>query len=348
MNAQWQPEQSHFDVSAAAAARFVQGAIVRLDAVTWLARNDMPLTESAADTAEGDGQGTILVAPVEDGGTWTMVISQSCELARSGRLDKQPKYFATVCPVDQVPARQRIKRPRSEAPHLIDITWHDEQPQPDHAWVADLSLTTTVERAVLVDRQPSGYPVNNERRQLSEKIARYFGRPALPDWFAPWIAPVAAIAEDKTGKQTELGTVLDQHLTELRVAATPDFDSPGPHRILITLVPNGLPDAYRSDDPVPLGLGEGPPTTQELEQAAKALRESLQRPVSEDPSVLDQRWLRFASLLLGRLQPHDQVLDVEVCIRGALTPDEFWESEALDLRYLSGEDPRGTVRTTSG
>jgi hypothetical protein len=349
----WRPEGEHESQVDQAASMMLQGSIFELPVFIWLARDGLPLTQASYDDMRDNGQipGQIRILSGDFNGdievdtdaqegeaapiNRAMIITQSCELARIRSSDKAPlRPFVTVVPVYQEETTKRKTEARGSKPHILDVPWHTTQAIAGKTWIADLSLATTLERSLLVDAIECGHPKNQERRTLSDALSRYFGRPALPDWAQEYFEPVSKEIRRRTGKKSELGEILKEHLRGIRISCVPDFDLPGPHALTVLMVPNWqweLPDR----DVWSGQVGSIKPSPPPLDQASKTLLRVLDRPASSTNDERCKAWCDFTEALFMTCVYHPEVTGVEFALRPTLTPEEFRYSEELDFSYLS-------------
>lgn len=340
----WCPHPEHLRQAGDAASRLIQGSIIQIPGFLWYAVDGQPLTEASANQPDCIGDGSLMaVASVPgigsalDEESLAMMLSQSCEIARSGK-PSNARPFATICPVLRLPLDARKKRTRGSFPHLIDVGWHTAEPSANHVWVADLSLTTTAERSVLIGRPELSRPVNDSRRRLSEAIARYFGRPGLPGWVSPFMEPVSTIVAKHAPADSSLGRVLDLHLHDLRLSSEPQFDDPGPYVVHVTLVPDG--DIQLEEE---IEIAHGTTNIRDLANASDHLVSVIDRPTSTDETDLEDAWRHWGTCLLSTTQTRPEVAKLILRVCSKLSPDQYWTSESIDLKYLSAPDPRASL-----
>lgn len=340
----WCPHPEHLQQAGDAASRLIQGSIIQIPGFLWFAVDGQPLTQASANQPDCIGDGSLMaVASALDFNSTlneeslAMIVSQSCEIARSGN-PPNARPFATLCPVLRVPLVARKKRKRDSFPHLIDVGWHTVEQADNHVWVADLSLTTTVERSVLIGRPELGRPVNDSRRRLSEGIARYFGRPGLPGWIRPFMEPVSTIVSKHAPADSSLGRVLDVHLHDIRLSSEPEFDDPGPYVVHVTLVPDG--DIQLEEE---IEIAHGTTNISDLVDASDHLVSVIDRPTSTDETDLEGAWRLWGTCLLSTTQTRPEVAKLILRVRSKLSPDQYWMSEPIDLKYLSAPDPRASL-----
>jgi hypothetical protein len=101
----------------------------------------------------------------------------------------------------------------------------------DRRLVANLDLLMTVEKSVVADVSKRsiirGVRSDAEARQFAESVSRRFLRFAFPDDFVAAVRPIQKRIRDKHGRKSNEGRSYSK-LREIRVFATPAWDSPQP------------------------------------------------------------------------------------------------------------------------
>lgn len=85
------PSDEDIERATSASRAIIQGSIVSLGDVLWMADLEHPLTEEAHDSATGEVRNRI-IHRVDDK---VMVLTQTCDLYWTGRK----KHLAVICPI---------------------------------------------------------------------------------------------------------------------------------------------------------------------------------------------------------------------------------------------------------
>jgi len=114
----------------------------------------------------------------------------------------------------------------------------------DKRLVADLDRTMTVEKAVIAgwDRIV-GLQSDDEIRFFQRVLARKRQRFAFPDEFTEFVKPLQNRLIEKHGKETSEGAAL-RALQEIRVAASPSWNSGQVHLIFYFIRKDGSPESF--------------------------------------------------------------------------------------------------------
>lgn len=319
---------------AEAASRDVrQGALVRFSLSVWLADATRPLTLAAKEQSADLEEPPSADAPPEervqvvDGtfGDLAMVVSQSCDLARTDNS----RQFVTLCPVYPVPPEAASEVRSGSHPRLLEVTWLPDQG--DASLVADLSVLTTLERGLLVGLPILARTPEADRRRVAQALARYLGRPALPDAINWYLDRLTEHADERHDKDSPLGRFL-QRIVQIRLTTDHPLDEDPPWRLhLIFIVReehllDSSPEAVNAANARRLG-------TDGIIALDRFLNE-----FDSDPSFgrADDLWRRAIDQWLSRLRPSPAVDGHPTFeVVSALPPHRYEQSDVLDLGYLS-------------
>lgn len=167
-------------------------------------------TEDApADGAEG-------LAGVASNLLGIVVVSQTCDIVRP--CTKRP--FVEVCALAEVSEQdlEDVRRLRRPAYAFLPGLSHLRL-------VADLDMTMTVEKSVLVPlRRVEGCRTDAERRAFADALARKRARFAFPDDFVAAMGKVRQRLKERHGRDSPEGATA-RALMEIRVTAVPDWDA---------------------------------------------------------------------------------------------------------------------------
>lgn len=318
------------DEAAQAAERLRQGSIIGFNLTSWMANPAAPLHPFTVETVEemvADGDAAINVNA--ELGDYSMVVSQSCDLART-RTDR---YWATLCPVVPLPTEGSdvagIRQGNNR--RYVPLPWHPDSGQQE--WFADLHLVHTIERSLLIGVNELARPDEQQRRTLAERLGQYLSRPALPPEVDLFLAPLKKIAKSKHGKATSPDGIALNEVVEIRVDSTPDFDAPPPWKLDLYFV---VKQSALRDDPdasgmrLPLRRKETP-----AQRLARAITSG--RSASDPP--WDQMWVETVNAWTSALKTNDTIRTAPtIHIVTALTPDEYRTTDLVDLAHLSESD----------
>lgn len=167
---------------------------------------DLPLLDIGEDGHEA----------VLSGSDGAVLLTQSCDIIRA--YDKRPYlHVAALVPVT-AQELQRIEAGR-------EIRYLYVPGLRDRLLVADLDLTATIDKRIIVGRERVvGCTTDRERRQLAATIARHRQRYAFPDEFNDALKPLRRWVERGAGANSDKGRFIDAIL-EIRVT-TSSWDNP--------------------------------------------------------------------------------------------------------------------------
>lgn len=168
--------------------------------------------------------------------------------------------------------------------------------------VADLDRTTTVEKPVLASwSRTPGWTTDEQARAFARGLARKRVRFAFPDDFNGLVRPLQSRILEKHDKGSDEGRAL-RALREIRVTASPSWDAPASVELFFSFVRN---------DAEPTFKGTG--------------------------------WDSYLEKWLKLVPPSGRFTAVEgvVLTLGDMTAQEYVDSDALDLDYLSSRDEGG-------
>lgn len=166
---------------------------------------DVPLTAEAEEAAA-----PVVAAEVRG----FMVATQSCDLVR--RCEDRP--FVEVCPLVVVGDQALREIARGRRPNYAFVPGAASD-----RLVADLDRVMTVEKGVVAKwtRLP-GCRTDQEGRSMAFALARKRARPAFPDDFVQFVAPLQKRLVEKHDKASDEGSAL-RSLREIRVSASPSW-----------------------------------------------------------------------------------------------------------------------------
>ena len=180
-----------------------------------LADTRRPLTQASQAVASEE---TLMdgLAGVASNLLGIIVVSQTCDIVRS--CAKRP--FVEVCALVEVSEQdledvRRLRRPAyAFLPGLSHLRF-----------VADLDMTMTIEKSVLVPlRRVAGCETDAERRTFADALARKRARFAFPDDFVAAMGKVRQRLKERHGRDSPEGATA-RALMEIRVLAAPDWDA---------------------------------------------------------------------------------------------------------------------------
>lgn len=146
-----------------------------------------------------------------------VVVSQSCDIVRAQR----DRPYVEVCPLIPVSPDDYSRIEACQTPRYAAIPGVSQ-----HRLVADLDFGMTVEKTVVAKWQRTeGLRDDDERRRFARALARKRARFAFPDDFNPFIRPLQKRLRSKSGARGPEGDAVGA-LAEIRVLATPDWNSP--------------------------------------------------------------------------------------------------------------------------
>lgn len=300
-------------VRAAAVAALVQGEVLGVaDACVVIGDAAMPMSAEVATAAADSGitDGLVLAPHVVDD---VVLLTQTCDLQETTAEER----LCIVAPVRRVAAAIARQALRGRLPRLVALPWLDEES------VADLSLITTVERAVLVGAASRGRPdTPDERLHFADAVARYLTRPALPDHINNVLVPFLKRIKDKHDRDSPEGHCLEK-VAEFRLEATPDIDADAPALMVLVLLEEtdlpALPGNTAMDNERIDALAQ--------QGHARAADAALQR---SDPIQKREAWTALAALT-GAVGS----VDVAVLNGEELSYARSRNTPVLDLQYLS-------------
>lgn len=309
---------------AAVVSSLIQGEVLGArDACVVLAEASCPLSLEAAEVADSSGtdSGLIVVPHAVDD---VVLLTQTCDL----QFTTSREHRCLVAPV--VPESEKIayEALRGRRPGLAGLPWISS------TVVADLSRITTVERSVLVDAISRGRPRNaRERLHFAEAISRYLTRPALPDPVNKVLLPFVRRIAEKYDRQSPEGRCAHK-VSELRVEATPDIDSPEPAlNVLMILEEDELPriptgsdvDHDRIDGLIHAG-----------QTSAAAAVHQAHDPVAKREAwiALAECWIKPSADVVSTIEGVGSV-EISVMNGEELSYARSLSAPILDLRYLT-------------
>lgn len=294
----------------------------------WLADLTRPLTgEASAEAARPDLGDPLSGVPEMVGREdwqWSMVITQTCDLART-----QPgKTLVQVCPVYEV---EQGTKSSGERPRFVRVPWHLATNAPGRVWVADLQEITTAERSLLPAGGDCGSPnAADERRKLAYLIARYFGRPALPDPVSNALKNLTGKVRNRYGNDDSPMSTIFNAVDQVRIQPDPDFDTSGPWNLTVHfLVPERLGD-FREPEYVRVATRN---TGVETDRLASAIKEH-HATAAEGP-IERTIWTAAIAELLTNTTTGANVPSIVARVSNTLNADDWNNSDELDLAYLS-------------
>jgi hypothetical protein len=179
-----------------------------------LADTRSPLTPASNAVATGDDADGL--AGVASDLLGLVVVSQTCDIVRS--CTKRP--FVEVCALAEVTEQdlEDVRRLRRPAYAFLPGLSHLRL-------VADLDMTMTVEKSVLVPLQRvEGCRTDTEHRAFADALARKRARFAFPDDFVTAMGKVRQRLKERHGRDSPEGATA-RALMEIRVMAVPDWDA---------------------------------------------------------------------------------------------------------------------------
>lgn len=265
-----------------------------------------------------------------------VVLSQDCDIVQSDRLTVQ---VAPIVILDGDVARQAESGHR---PRYISI------PNAGPGRFGDLECIATVHKNVL-GKIPHRPGVSNtlESRKFAQAMGRRFTRFAFPGNLHPWLHPLEDVLQQKARRpQSPIGQVLAK-VKEIRIHAAGGWQQAPYSLTVIIIVEEGELPGDQSASEAPAELTEYLRRSDgELKRTPGDIAGKLVAAI--DPVTRYHLWLALGEAWAGLCHPRstsqtvlDEVDSVEgeVVAESDLTLDRWWESEALDLDYLSGPRP---------
>ncbi len=206
-----------------------------------LADTRRPLTPAsqAIATEEAPADGADGLAGVASNLLGLVVVSQTCDIVRS--CAKRP--FVEVCALAEVSEQdlEDVRRLRRPAYAFLPGLSHLRL-------VADLDMTMTVEKSVLVPlRRVAGCRTDAERRAFADALARKRARFAFPDDFVVAMGKVRQRLKERHGRGSPEGATA-RALMEIRVMAAPDWDADQVTLHFFFILADGVPPPTSRDE----------------------------------------------------------------------------------------------------
>lgn len=164
-----------------------------------------------------------------------VILTQTCDIVRTC-VARPIVELAPLIEVDQKTLDEVIGWRRPSLAFIPALA--------DKRLVADLDRAMTVEKAVIAgwDRI-IGFQSDQEIRVFQRVLARKRQRFAFPDEFTEFVRPLQKRLEEKHGKESSEGAAL-RALEEIRVAASPSWNSNQVHLIFYFVRKEGSPEGF--------------------------------------------------------------------------------------------------------
>lgn len=319
------PSDEDIERATRASRAIIQGSVISLGHVLWMADLEHPLTEEAHDSATGEVRNPI-IHRVDDK---VMVLTQTCDLYWTGRK----KHLAVICPIALASPNTDGNQIKGAMPQFINIPWCPDAPEGKH-WVADLRYITTIERSLLVGAEEIARPTQPAiQRELARNLGRYLYRAAIPNDIVTAIEPLQKKSKDNHRKQNAVGNIL-RHVRQLRLHAYPDYDGAAPHALtVIFVIDENLLDPAEVTDLTKTTIAKPRETTAGIEALDRELK-MWDATGGMSPIPLEI-WTAAASELVGEISVGGPIGSVIAKVATGLTPREYEDTDQLDVEYLS-------------
>ena len=308
-------------------AHLVQGEVLRDVRLAWIFDASAPSTTASRQQVGTASSASIEV--LERDYEYVMVMTQTCDLQRIGK----DYEFITVCPVVQDSERSRVSQVEAgHEPKAIAVPWHEipvvRTKERHEGWVALPSMAVSMERPVAAAVRTCGRPSEAQRRMLAEHLGRFYSRSAIPGEVIDMLRPLSDLAKKREGKNTTEGEVFGA-VKEIRLRTSPDYDTTPPWQITVVFIVDSewLPDAPKKRRRKPRLQGDEP-----FEQLAELI---TRHRASADQETATRLWRETVSRWIGACKAPPEVSRLRFVIRTHLTPEEYAQSDTLDLRYLT-------------
>lgn len=316
------------EAAAGAVASLRQGSVLELAGLPLLTSYDAPLHPEVPPSSSVERSDTGRVVTLRTPRGQVLLVSQTCDLQAHRTL--AGRVIATVAPIVRLEGAEARDAERLTKPHFVPVPWLEP------GAFADLDQATAVDRSTLATAGVIASPGEGDRRKLAYLLGRYLSRPALPDEVDRALVPIAVRAEG--GKDAAVRRLFDEAVTEIRVLPQPEYADNVASHLTLYFVLNE--DWYPDAEPVPFGrqLASGLPAV------ASAVIDLLENGTDSDAGKIVSLWRlfldRITTILTDRLakSQESRVSGFSLVPVTSLRPDEYAESDALDLGHLSLAD----------
>lgn len=217
-----------------------------------------------------------------------VVVSQTCDVVQS----------PSARPYVTIGALAGLSGPTASAAAAGHIPRYVRVPALPAGYFVDLDRLASVSKDLL-RRWPrtEGCQTDDDAREFSRGVGRYFSRFAFPDDLNPAVKPLVQRLKEKRGRKSAEGRAVDA-LVDVRVIADPGWEASSIRATIVFV----LPPAGHASDP-----------------------------------YTDEEWEEQVAGWMSRSQPHGVIADLEgLAIRvDEWTVSEYLASDPLDLDYLS-------------
>lgn len=308
-------------------ADWQQGDVITGAPFLHLGDPGQPGTPTAqAHTDEGVGPGPRgLLTEVEG----LVVISQTCDIVAKTMLEAPFIDCAVLVDLPNNLAKAARAGDRPRYAHL---------PQLGDTWFADLDQIVTCEKAMLVGT-PHDPGVGDvlEQDAFGNAIGRKFARFAFPDDVHNTLSDLQARFKSRHDKEASPEGIVLRRVAQIR--AEGDWDSDAIDVRLIFILPAGsLHRPPKDEEPAPPSRGIEKWFNDTVRQPADmaAVLAKVDRP--EDVAWL---WDKLVESWAASCEKVGKVVSVcaDATCADEMTVSEYWDTQRLDLDYLSGPTP---------
>lgn len=311
-------------------AKLIQGAVLRIPTLPFLAATMSPVHPLAKETVAnlspdnvGPLKSAVIPARTETG--LAMLLTQTCDLQE--RRTKGGDALVLVAPIVRLEGERHKAASSLAQPKYVPAQWIDD------ACFADVAQATSVDRSVVARAELVGLPSEADRRRLAYLLGRPFSRPAIPDEVVATLKPLQKIAN---GRHPAIRRIFDDAIDMIRILPDEEYSSEqDPSVTVIILIDSDwLPDS----PPGPLHRT----LSKEPERVADLLVAAFDSAGPDREGLLRRLWIEFLARIEARVQERTGlgtgVGSVSFTPATHLLPLTYTNSDELDLGHLSLDD----------
>lgn len=314
-------------VDSAMKAEWAQGDVIRAAQFVHLGDPGNPGTPTAQAAADAG-------MPLEPQGLLTrvqglVVVSQTCDIVAKA-MSEAP--FVQCAVLVELPEQVAKAARRGDRPRFVHV------PQLGDPWFADLDQIVTIEKAMLCGTpHEQGVGDAAEQQAFGNAVGRKFSRYAFPDDLHMTLSDLQARFKRRHESQASPEGALLRQVLQIRVEA--DWSAVAIDARLIFILPNGaLYRPARDDEPWPPSPALVTWFAQSERKAPDIAAHMQKVALPEDVACL---WGWLVEAWVKSCKPFGKVvsLTADVVCADEITLSEYWNTQPLDLDYLTGRSP---------